>query len=147
VRVADCVPVLLASGDGRVVSAVHAGWRGVAAGVVSEAVQAMRRLGASDIVAAVGPCIGVNHFEVGQEVAEAFDSAGLRPCVRRDGWPKPHIDLSSAVAWQLREAGVESSRIDRTDRCTFAHADEFFSHRRDHGRTGRQAALIAVAPE
>ncbi len=149
VRVADCVPVLLASRDGRVVSAVHAGWRGIVAGVVREAVNALAGLGRidkADIVAAVGPCIGVANFEVGPEVVAAFDEAGLGSTVNQDGYAKPHIDLSAAVAHQLKEAGVRPEQIDSTDRCTFTHANEFFSHRRDLGRTGRQAALIAIPP-
>ncbi|MEZ6194036.1 MAG: laccase domain-containing protein [Phycisphaerales bacterium] len=98
------------------------------------------------LVAAIGPCIGAEHFEVGPEVVEAFDSAGLGSVVMRDGYAKPHIDLAAAVAHQLQQAGVSAEHIDRTDRCTYAREDEFFSHRRDHGRTGRQAALIAVRP-
>ncbi len=147
VRVADCVPVLLASKDGRVASAVHAGWRGIIAGIVTEAVRELISLGklrTQDIVAAIGPCISVNHFEVGGEVVDAFDNARLSDAINRDGFAKPHIDLPKAVATQLKTAGLNEEQIDRTDRCTYTLADEFFSHRRDNGRTGRQAALIAV---
>ena len=151
VRVADCVPVLLSSADGRAVSCVHAGWRGIIAGVVGCAVDALTGLGgvdASGLIAAVGPCIQAGHFEVGPEVVQAFVGAGLGKAVRQeDCWAKPHIDLPAAVRHQLERAGVRADRIDRTDRCTFALADDFFSHRRDHGRTGRQAALIAVRPD
>ncbi len=150
VRVADCVPVLLASSDGRVVSAVHAGWRGVVAGVVPRAVESVTRLcgtGTEPVLAAIGPCIGVEHFEVGPEVVEAFGSAGLGLAVARAGYAKPHIDLAAAVAHQLVQAGIPMQQIDRTDRCTYALEDEFFSHRRDLGRTGRQAALIAARPD
>lgn len=144
VRVADCVPILLTGGDGRIVSTVHAGWRGIVAGVVSEAVRALEQLGATQPIAAVGPCISEKHFEVGPEVVEAFENIGLENAVRRDGYAKPHIDLAAAVQCQLEASGIPTARIDRTDRCTFQHADAFFSHRRDRGRTGRQAALIAV---
>src|SRR4051812_20451979 len=74
VRVADCVPVLLASGDGKLVAAAHAGWRGVVAGVVPEAVRAIqsRMRDAKEIFAAIGPSIGPGHFEVGIEVLEEF---------------------------------------------------------------------------
>lgn len=72
VRVADCAPILLSSGDGRVVGAVHAGWRGVVSGVLLNAVRVMRAEGARDIVAAIGPCIGAESFEVGPEVFEEF---------------------------------------------------------------------------
>lgn len=149
VRVADCVPVLLASRDGRVVSAVHAGWRGIVAGVVSEAVGTLTGLGeidSADVVAAVGPCIGVAHFEVGPEVVAEFNKAGLGSAVENNGYAKPHINLPAAIVLQLKNAGIPPEQIDLTDRCTFAHADEFFSYRRDHGRTGRQAALIATRP-
>lgn len=136
IRTADCVPVLLA-GAGEV-AAVHAGWRGVLAGVVPRAVAAM----AGPVVAAIGPCIGLEHFEVGEEVAAAFEAAGLGEAVVRDRWPRAHVDLALAVEGQLRRAGV--TEIDVTDRCTFRDAGEFFSHRRDAGRTGRMAAVIAT---
>jgi YfiH family protein len=71
VRVADCVPVLLSSGDGRIVSAIHAGWRGVIADVVTHAIEALR-CDSKDILAAIGPCIGFEAFEVGIEVVEEF---------------------------------------------------------------------------
>lgn len=144
VRVADCVPVLLSSGDGRIVSAVHAGWRGVVSGVVGEAVKTMNAMGAVDVVAAVGPCIGVGHFEVGPEVVEAIERAGLSACVQHDDQPRPHVDLSMAVTQQLETSGIGRARIDRTGLCTYEQRREFFSHRRDRGRTGRQAALIAL---
>jgi purine-nucleoside/S-methyl-5'-thioadenosine phosphorylase / adenosine deaminase len=141
VRVADCAPVLLASDDGRIVAAVHAGWRGVLAGVAVNAVDQMR-CPASKIVAAIGPCIGFDPFEVGLEVLEAFEREfGSDAPIRRGADGKGHVDLKAALAIQLRKIGV--NRIDATDRCTFAHADEFFSHRRDKGVTGRMAAMIA----
>ncbi len=147
VRVADCVPVLLSDRTGRVVSAIHAGWRGVVTGVAPSAVETLVRsfgVGPGDLFAAVGPCIGGNRYEVGPEVAQAFEDAGLGRAVHRSGWNKPHIDLPGAVGLELERSGIPSHQIDRTDRCTFDHEEDFFSHRRDHGRTGRQAALIAV---
>ena len=117
--------------------------------MIGSAVEALARLGgvdASCVVAAIGPCISAEHFGVGPEVAQAFEDAGLADAVNTHDWDKPHVDLPAAVAHQLERAGVPLSRIDRTDRCTFDHAEDFFSHRRDHGRTGRQAALIAINP-
>ena len=149
VRVADCVPVLLSDSSGKVVAAVHAGWRGVVAGAVPETINTMcDALGArvDVLVAAIGPCISLEHFEVGPEVVAEFENAGLADAVDPTRYEKPHIDLSKAMIQQLNLAGITSDRIDTTDRCTFKHADDFFSHRRDHGRTGRQAALIAVKP-
>jgi hypothetical protein len=147
VRVADCVPILLASDDGRVVAAVHAGWRGVIAGAVPAALAAMRGGDASmTFVAAIGPCIGGDAFEVGPEVVEEFVRvfADETPLVRRVGL-KGYIDLRQAVRIQLLRAGLNDDRIDLTDRCTHEHAEEFFSHRRENGVTGRMAAIIAPA--
>ena len=142
VRVADCVPVLLASDDGRIVAAAHAGWRGVVAGVVIEAMNEMRTDGAR-CIAAIGPCIGMDAFEVGPEVLAEFDRAfgSHAPCHRRDDG-KGHVDLRKAITMQLTAAGIPSDQIDMTDRCTYRDADEFFSHRRENGVTGRMAALI-----
>ncbi|HEX4795677.1 MAG TPA: peptidoglycan editing factor PgeF [Humisphaera sp.] len=142
VRVADCVPILIASDDGKQVAAIHAGWRGVVADVVAAAIQ---RIGtsAAGCVAAIGPCISASAFEVGPEVLAEFDHAfGDRaPCRRREDG-KGHVDLREAIRLQLIDAGIAPAQIDSTDRCTFAHSEEFFSHRRENGVTGRLAALI-----
>lgn len=145
VRVADCVPVLLASRAGRWVAAVHAGWRGVVAGVVPRTVETLVSLGvaADAILAAIGPSIGFEHFEVGPEVREQFVAAFPdRSLVRPLDHGKAHLDLRGAIASQLRRAGVPWGAIDTTDRCTFRDADEFFSHRRDRAITGRMSAVI-----
>jgi YfiH family protein len=143
IRVADCVPILLAAADGRVVGAVHAGWRGVVGNVVAKAVRTMHEAGAAPgaVAAAIGPCISAEHFEVGEEVAAEFRAQGLGEAVRPGpAGGKPHIDLQAAVARQLAEAGV--TRIDGNTLCTFRDAAEFYSHRRDKGVTGRLAAVI-----
>jgi YfiH family protein len=145
IRVADCVPILLASPDGKVVAAVHAGWRGVVGDITGRAIRTMGEAGIrpQDIIAAIGPCISAAHFEVGEEVADAFGAAGLRDAVKRqDAWQRPHIDLAGAVRAQLLRAGV--AHIDGGDLCTASRPDEFFSHRRDHGRTGRMVAVISA---
>ena len=134
---ADCVPILLASSDGKQVAAVHAGWRGLLSGVIAEAVDAL----ASRFVAAIGPCISVKRFEVGEEVAERFDAR----FVRRDLGSRPHVDLRAATHELLHDLGA--SQIDTTDRCTYEHGKDFFSHRRDvtHRQletTGRMASVI-----
>jgi YfiH family protein len=147
VRVADCVPILLASRAGDVVAAVHAGWRGVVADVLGRTLGVMRdRYGISrgEVVAAVGPCIGLANFEVGAEVADQFEAAGLASTVERRRWPKPHVDLAAACALQLKSHGVPDAQIAVSGECTFASADLFYSHRRDAGKTGRQAAMIGV---
>ena len=151
VRVADCVPVLLATEDGRSVAAVHAGWRGVIAGVVPAAVDELRRIhsesaeeGGARLLAAVGPGIGFDAFEVGPEVLDEFRRVfGPEAPVRKKGDGKGRVDLREAIQRQLRKAGVEENAIDVTDRCTFRDAGEFFSHRREKGVTGRMAAVIS----
>ncbi len=144
VRVADCVPILLADEAGSCVAAVHAGWRGVVDGAVVKAIKRMcthANLDSANLLAAIGPCISVEHFEVGIEVAQAFAEANLAEAVE-DRSPRPHVDLPLAVSIQLVRAGLTTERIDRTDRCTFRDEAEFFSHRRDQGRTGRLCAII-----
>jgi YfiH family protein len=145
VRVADCVPILLATADAVAVAAVHAGWRGVIAGVAPRAVEELRRLhGGTQVLAAIGPCIGFDAFEVGVEVLAAFDSAfATDPPTRGAENGKGHVDLREAVRRQLHSVGLHDSQIDISDRCTFRDAGEFFSHRRDRGVTGRMAAMIA----
>jgi len=146
VRVADCVPVLLASGNGQLVAAVHAGWRGVVAGVVPKAVKAMqsRMRGEGEIFAAIGPAIGVGNFEVGIEVLEEFRRVfGAHAPAQVNCGRKAHVDLREAVVLQLGRCGVGSDQIDTSDRCTFRDREEFFSHRREGGVTGRMAAIIS----
>lgn len=143
VRVADCAPVLIASADGRVVAAVHAGWRGVVAGVVPAAIAAMKELGAQELSAAVGPCIGAEHFEVGPEVTAEFVRVfGAGAPVRPGREDRSYVDLKEAIRVQLSAAGV--ARIDVSEKCTSRDA-EFFSHRREKGITGRMAGVIGAA--
>lgn len=126
---ADCVPVLLATLDGRRVTAVHAGWRGLVAGILERAAQQLD----APFLAAIGPCISAAHFEVGPEVAEHFDPAFV--LAKPDA--NPHVDLPAAAAAKLRAAGAQA--IDTTDRCTYRHANDFYSHRRDVTHRGAQA--------
>jgi purine-nucleoside/S-methyl-5'-thioadenosine phosphorylase / adenosine deaminase len=144
VRVADCVPVLIAREDGKKVAAVHAGWRGIVAGVIPAT---LRQMSGAPLVAAVGPCIGFNAFEVGPEVLAEFEKIfGSAAPIRRDPSGKGRADLAAAAKLQLLAGGLCEDRIDCAGLCTFANPGEFFSHRRDHGATGRMAALIAPAP-
>jgi polyphenol oxidase len=98
-------------------------------------------------IAAIGPSISVDAFEVGDEVvdefAKVFSGDEMKRLVRQRAGAKPHIDLREALAIQLIREGVPRERIDMTDRCTVRNAAEFFSHRRDQGVTGRLAAFIA----
>jgi len=150
VMVADCLPVLLGSRDGRVVGAAHAGWRGLASGVLEATLAAMQDAAGSrpeDIVAWLGPCIGPPAFEVGADVVQAFgvepsQSLCKSPFVYRprpDGSPRWRADLPALAAARLRAAGVDD--VQAEGRCTVAEGSAFFSYRRD-GITGRMAAAI-----
>jgi YfiH family protein len=150
IRTADCVPVLLASRDGRVVGAAHAGWRGVIARVVPNCIAALLTLRPTlkptDVLVAIGPSISGEAFEVGPEVLAEFErSFPAAPPIQRyeDASGKGSVDRRNAIRQQLIGFGVAPDRIDSTDRCTVRDRDELFSHRRDHGITGRMAALIS----
>jgi len=137
VRVADCVPVLIAdelSGD---VVAIHAGWRGVVLGVVRAGVE---RLKARAAVAAIGPCIGACCFEVGDDVARQI---GFVVATRGD---KARVDLRFAVRTQLLALGVKADRIEDVPGCTRCEASRFHSFRRDGSASGRMLAAIAPRP-
>lgn len=140
VRTADCLPVLLVDPRTRSVAAVHAGWRGTAAGVLPNAVNALvAEYGArpTEIEAAIGPGIGVCCFEVGEEVAAEFSE---RFVDRHE--PRPHVDLVSMLEEQLAGCGV--SRFETIRECTSCRLDRYFSHRAERGRTGRMLSMIGV---
>lgn len=132
VLTADCLPVALAA-DGAV-AMVHAGWRGLAGGILEEGVRALRAVGASGAVtAAVGPGAGGCCYEVGDEVRAAFADVPEAHDGRR-------LDLKAVAAARLRAAGVDA--VHDTGLCTMcADPELFFSHRRDGGVTGRQAGV------
>lgn len=138
IQVADCLPVLFASRDGAVVGAAHAGWRGLAAGVLERTVAALG-VAPQGLVAWIGPGISAAHFEVGAEVRQALGSgagaAAFVPNIRRR-W---QCDLVALTRQRL--AGLGVGEVSGGRWCTFADAGRFFSHRRD-GRCGRMAALI-----
>jgi hypothetical protein len=138
---ADCLPVFLWTTDGAVVGILHAGWRGTAAGIVRNAVQAIRREYAvrpQDAAALLGPCISPPFYEVGSEVARRFPSACLQPS--RDG--RFLLDLKRANRIQLQTAGVPREAIFSDDRCTFENSGVFFSYRSEGPRAGRMIAVI-----
>lgn len=149
ISVADCVPLLLAAPGRGVVAAVHAGWRGTVAGVVTATLDHLRdRAGVepSELYAAIGPAISGPRYQVGADVADAFSSAGLPSELvvpDRDAPGRWRASVPGAVRWQLGRAGVAAARIHDVGACTASDPDRFFSHRRDHGATGRHWALIA----
>ena len=146
---ADCTPILFADVEAGVIGAAHAGWRGAVDGIVGNTVAAMVALGAepSRIVAAIGPTISGDNYEVGPQFMEEF--VALQP----DGWrhfsvppgKRTHFDLPGFVEAQLRSAGVE--QVDRVGNCTYGNPDRYFSHRyatHQQTRTGRQIAIIGL---
>jgi YfiH family protein len=138
---ADCLPVLLARRDGTAVAAAHAGWRGLAAGVIEAAFAGLRAPG-SAVIAWLGPAIGPAHFEVGGEVREAFVAldAGAGGAFIANPAGRWQCDLYALARRRLASCGVDA--VYGGEHCTFAETSRFYSHRRDHGRTGRMATLI-----
>jgi|SRR6476469_3132636 len=135
VFVADCLPVALSGPGG--VAMLHCGWRGLAAAIIARGAAA---IGATD--AAIGPSIGPCCYEVGPEVLTALQPpTGPKTAYLTTNRPVGGVvDLREVARAQLRRAGV--ARIEASDLCTSCEAELFFSHRRDRGRTGRQAGLV-----
>ena len=133
VLTADCLAVIVAGEGG--VAALHAGWRGLAEGVLGAGVRRLRELGVSgELEAAIGPHARVCCYEVGEEVHDVFAAAGHAEA--RSG---SNLDMTRIATEQLLGAGV--ARIHDLGLCTMCHPELFYSHRRDRGLTGRQAGL------
>lgn len=141
VQVADCLPVLLAARDGSAVAAAHAGWRGLAAGVLEATVQALA-VEPGQLIGWLGPGIGAAHFEVGEDVRRAFvthDAAAAAAAFTSNQRGRWQCNLAALARARLAALGVAA--VFGGEWCTYADAARFFSYRRD-GRCGRMAALI-----
>jgi YfiH family protein len=160
IRVADCVPLLMADRTRGVVAAVHAGWRGTAARVAVAALDALdREFGTkpADIVAAIGPSIGACCYEVGTELVDAFAAAGherylidrwfLAPAPSRGSRerPKLRLDVAAANRDQLLLAGVTEDQIYSSGLCTAMHLDVLTSYRAERDAAGRLAGVIRAS--
>ena len=175
VLTADCVPILLVDPKHRAIGAVHAGWRGTLKRIAAKTLGRMHmEFGTrpSDVIAVLGPSIGRCCYEVGIEVVQAFHAQfanardffegpfdrlvaddspnplqwlNMHPPGHQPPPPKAHLDLIAANRWQLEEAGILSKHIHVSDLCTTCHKDLFFSHRAEHGRTGRLMGAIGIA--
>jgi len=148
VRVADCVPILLADRRSQAVAAVHAGWKGTAAGAVMVAIRALAsrfNTKPQDVVAAIGPSIGACCYEVGPDLAGHF-SAHPDASTWFSNSARPHLDLWRANRDQLLRAGVPADQIHVAALCTFDHPALFHSYRRDGKQAGRLVAAIRSAP-
>jgi YfiH family protein len=141
VRAADCVPVLLADGDARVVGAAHCGRPGLAAGVVPATVARMRELGAREVVAWIGPHVCGACYEVPAGM-QADVGARVPAAVATTSWGTPSLDLGAGVVAQLETAGVTAHDVSR---CTRESAD-LYSYRRDGAHAGRLAGVIRCGP-
>ncbi len=155
VMIADCLPVLLCDAAGRAVGAAHAGWRGLAAGIVEKTAARVAHLAdaqTSALHAWLGPAIGPTAFEVGEDVLDAFVAAAEPACrdatiaafVERDEKHKYLADLYTLARLRLEKAGVPSQNVQGGTFCTVTEADRFYSYRRDR-TTGRMAAMIWLA--
>lgn len=145
-RFADCVPVVFYDARREVIGLAHAGWMGIARGILPATLRAMQHAHGcdpADVRACVGPSIGPDQYEVGEDVAAQVQSAVSENVVQwRTGRNKPHLNLWHAAQAQLREAGVGEIEIARM--CTASNTDEWFSHRAERGRTGRFGVAIAL---
>lgn len=146
-RFGDCVPILLYDPVRRVVGIAHAGWLGTLRGVCGAAIEGMKARYGSDpknVLAAIGPSIGVDHYEVGAEVVAQFREKYPQDAdeiLQKNGGGF-HLDLWKSNFKQLRRAGVEQIQI--SELCTACHLDDWYSHRAEKGRTGRFGALMAL---
>ncbi len=148
IQTADCVPVALASADGRCIGAAHGGWRGLVGGVVRNLVAAVRSVSPTlPLTAWIGPAIGPQAYEVGEDVHAAVLTATSRHLEGQffhnlDTPGKWRLDLFALTDWLLRQAGVEQIACEQI--CTWSNP-HLYSHRRD-GPTGRMATLVWMAP-
>ncbi len=148
VKTADCVPVFLVDRARRVIGAVHAGWKGTSLGIIAKAVGVFVKEFAStpaDILAVIGPAIGPCCYEVDEVVFREFDKkrgeSFFARCEKEGQWM---FDLPAANRFQLLDAGVPPDNIFSADICTSCNRDTFFSHRGEHGGTGRQLNFIML---
>ncbi len=137
----DCLPVLFAHGDGSVVAAAHAGWRGLAAGVLEATLEGMR-VEPGSVLAWLGPAIGPAAFEVGAEVRAVLNARDAMPdaCFRRAGAGKWYADLYALARYRLARAGVRA--VYGGGRCTFTERDAFYSYRRGGADAARRMATV-----
>ena len=143
-QTADCLPVLLCDRAGTVVAAAHAGWRGLARGVLAATVNAMD-CPPANLMAWLGPAIGPDAFEIGPEVRVEFldRDAGSADCFRAGAGDRWMADIYALARRQLAALGVTA--VYGGDRCTVSEPEWFFSYRRDGRHSGRMATLIGLS--
>jgi YfiH family protein len=144
VSIADCTPILIHDEKNNAVAAIHAGWRGTAGKIVSNALHLMHEhfgTEGADCKAFIGACISYSNFEVGAEVAEHFTNDVKQYDSNRKKW---FVDLKAANTNLLLAAGLKPENIEISHYCTVEHNPLFFSHRKEHGTTGRMMAVIGL---
>ncbi len=154
IRTADCLPILVMAPTARVSAAIHAGWRGTAKRLGPQVIETLRRnyhVKGEDLLVALGPCIGVCCYEVGDEVIEALvrciPAADKYVVVKSDNASrgdrrKYFLDLAQINRAEILSCGVPEANIKKVGLCTKCRETLFFSHRRDNGKTGRQLSVV-----
>lgn len=142
IQVADCAAVLLWDSSAQIIAALHAGWRGAVGDIVPKGIEMMIEEGAKPekISAFVSPCLSVENFEVGQEVAEQFPDEQ----VDYQNFEKPHVNLKNFIKQQMLEAKIPEKNIEIHADCTVAKAEKYYSYRREGNQSGRMMALIQI---
>ncbi|MCI0472125.1 MAG: peptidoglycan editing factor PgeF [Ignavibacteria bacterium] len=142
VSVADCVPVFLFEPEKKIISAVHSGWRGTHAKILTETMLTFKKMfniNYEDVIAYIGPCISLKNYEVSKEVYDMFRSEVKE--IRND---KYYVDLRNDNYLQLKELGVKPENIEVTEFCTYENPELFHSYRRDKDKSGRMLGIIGL---
>lgn len=152
VVVADCAAVYVYDPVHHVIGLGHAGWRGTLKGMVFHLLNTMNdQFGTltNQVKVAIGPCLGVECYPVGEELLVAFREQwgpSADQFFVSDAQDQLHLDLRRALTWQLTQLGVRPQALEVSPDCTSCHLDRFYSHRAEHGRTGRMAAILMLQP-
>lgn len=144
ISIADCTPVLIYDTKNRAVAAIHAGWRGTKDKIVMNTLVKMQEhyhTSGADCKAYIGACIGYNHFEVEEDVAQYFDTAFKKFNPLKQ---KYLVDLKAANKQQLLDFGIKPENIEISTYCTVENNDLFFSHRKERGKTGRMMVVMGL---
>lgn len=141
IRVADCAAVLAGDAVNGVIGAFHAGWKGAADNIVPKGIDQMIQLGANadHIRVYLSPCISLENFEVGEEVASKFPQQFLD----RESYKKTHVDLKGYIGWQLLNSGIKIENVEISTHCTVQNSN-YYSYRRERGRAGRMLGMIKL---
>lgn len=148
VRTADCVPILVFDPTQQVVAAIHAGYKGLLTGIIQNTLNLMMQSFSSrpeDLLVTIGPCICVDHYEVGREVIDAFrERYRERFAFATDANSRLYLDLNQTARMILEDCGVDADNLEDLNLCTYEKHDVFFSYRRQHTAAGRHFNCIGM---